>query len=264
VKIVVAGGSGVLGRALVRCLLDAGHEVIVLTRYPRRAGRLLRGAATIVEWRPTGTDTRWTTQLVGASGVVDVAAAGAVAADPLGKAGDGRLAAITALVDGIAAVPSPERPGVLVSASSAEVYAADEAPVTETSSLADTDVRRRLCLLEAAASDAEELDVRVVLLRMGRLGWPARATGRSARGAGIALDDLVALAMRALTGWDLSGPLNAVAPDEAGSTPGPGVWPAKALAAGFVFRAGRVPTACSSNATRGIDRRDGLPPVDLL
>ena len=36
-RIIVAGGSGFLGSALVRACRDDGHEVKVLTRSPRHA-----------------------------------------------------------------------------------------------------------------------------------------------------------------------------------------------------------------------------------
>ena len=48
-KVVVAGGTGFLGRLLARALLHDGHEVAVLGRDPRKVGRIpeLRGAVGI-------------------------------------------------------------------------------------------------------------------------------------------------------------------------------------------------------------------------
>ena len=40
-RVVVAGGSGLIGRALVGSLLADGHEVTVLTRDPDRARKRL-------------------------------------------------------------------------------------------------------------------------------------------------------------------------------------------------------------------------------
>jgi uncharacterized protein YbjT (DUF2867 family) len=58
-KIVVAGGTGFLGSALVDALDLAGHEVVVLTR---SAGTESPGHARAVVWRPDGTaDGAWAT-----------------------------------------------------------------------------------------------------------------------------------------------------------------------------------------------------------
>ncbi len=39
-RIVLAGGSGFIGRALAKALLVRGYEVVVLTRTPRKRHRL--------------------------------------------------------------------------------------------------------------------------------------------------------------------------------------------------------------------------------
>ncbi|GAA3796373.1 epimerase [Cellulomonas soli] len=51
-KVVVAGGSGALGRALCRSLTDEGHEVVVLTRRPREGSfrQVLWDGATPGPW----------------------------------------------------------------------------------------------------------------------------------------------------------------------------------------------------------------------
>jgi len=49
VRIGVTGGSGVVGRALVRQLVDDGHEVSALARTPASAAELMRLGATPVE-----------------------------------------------------------------------------------------------------------------------------------------------------------------------------------------------------------------------
>lgn len=247
VRVVVAGGSGVIGRLLVRELIRAGHEAAVVTRDPERARLALPVAANVVAWQPGGTDTSWTSWLVGASAVVDLTAAGAIAARPRGRVARDRLTAVTALVDGLASVPPSERPGVLVSASSAAVYAATGAPAIESSPLSDTPAARQLRLLEAAATEAEELDVRVAVLRIGRLARPAPVAGGRSNGAWVSLDDLVAVIGRVMTGWDLCGPVNVVVPDACPDAEGPAVWPAKLLAAGFAFAAAGT-GACASDA----------------
>ena len=68
-KIVVAGGSGFLGRALVGRLSSGGHEVIVLSR----TGRAAAGPARAVAWQPDGTAGAWAGVVDGADAVVNLA-----------------------------------------------------------------------------------------------------------------------------------------------------------------------------------------------
>lgn len=49
-RVVVTGGTGFVGRALVAGLLRRGHEVAVPTRNPRRAEAQLGGSVTAVPW----------------------------------------------------------------------------------------------------------------------------------------------------------------------------------------------------------------------
>jgi uncharacterized protein (TIGR01777 family) len=70
VRIIVAGGSGFLGRALEKRLGDGGHTVLTLTRHSavddsRR-----------IQWRPDGTAGAWAGALSGADAVVNLAGEG--------------------------------------------------------------------------------------------------------------------------------------------------------------------------------------------
>ncbi|HET7712884.1 MAG TPA: TIGR01777 family oxidoreductase [Thermoanaerobaculia bacterium] len=66
-KIVVAGGSGFIGSALVGHLVERGDEVVILTRDPRQV-RVGRG----VEWSPP-TIGSWTREVKSADAVVNLA-----------------------------------------------------------------------------------------------------------------------------------------------------------------------------------------------
>lgn len=67
-RIILAGGSGFLGRVLAKHLLAAGTEVVVLTRTPGQVG----GSAREVAWdgRALG---EWTRELAGATAVINLA-----------------------------------------------------------------------------------------------------------------------------------------------------------------------------------------------
>src|SRR5262245_60493 len=68
-RVVVAGGTGFLGGSLVHGLVDAGHEVIILTRSPRPD----RSSVRHVVWNPDGSAGLWSTEIDGADAVVNLA-----------------------------------------------------------------------------------------------------------------------------------------------------------------------------------------------
>src|SRR5690242_21855139 len=69
-RVLVAGGSGLVGRALVEELAAGGFEPVVLSRYPERAAAGLPGGARAVGW-----DGDWKGELAGAAGVFNLAGA---------------------------------------------------------------------------------------------------------------------------------------------------------------------------------------------
>ena len=64
-KIVIAGGTGFLGRPLTDALARDGHSIVVLTRGAATADRLTRR----VTWRPDGSVGDWASELEGAGAV---------------------------------------------------------------------------------------------------------------------------------------------------------------------------------------------------
>src|SRR5262245_49772543 len=69
-NVVVAGGSGFLGRALIAPLRSAGHRVRVLTRKPRP------GETDDVAWSPDGTPGSWSEAIEGVDAIVNLAGEG--------------------------------------------------------------------------------------------------------------------------------------------------------------------------------------------
>ena len=68
-RVVIAGGTGFLGRALVASLAAAGHDVPVLTRRPRPGRRE-------IAWTPDGATGPWAASLAGVDAVVNLAGEG--------------------------------------------------------------------------------------------------------------------------------------------------------------------------------------------
>jgi uncharacterized protein len=236
-KVVIAGGTGLIGTALTRALAGAGHEVAVLTRRPVEEVRGLPAGARPVRWSASaeGADA-WAPELEGADGVINLAGA-SVGTRPwtagrVREIRESRLRATSALVAAIAALPESGRPRALLNASGIDYYGdrGDEV-VDEGASGGGGAVLADVCeRWEAAAVEAEPLGVRVVRLRTGLVfargalalrltALPFRlfAGGRSGSGrqwvSWVHLEDVVGLYGLALRDPGVSGPLNVVAPE---------------------------------------------------
>jgi len=229
VKIVVAGGSGFLGRYLVSHLSAAGHEIIVLTRAKAASQMNVR----LVGWRPDGTAPAWlSAALEGADAVINLA--GASIGDKRWTASrkteirDSRVLSTRSLVAALR--QSEDRPTAFISASAVGFYGdTGEAPVDETSP-PGSDFLATLCVdWETEARVAEAVGCRVVLLRgglvLGRGGVLSRMTlsfrffAGGPIGSGrqymswIHIDDWAKLVDWLLQRDDISGAINATAPD---------------------------------------------------
>lgn len=222
-KIVVAGGSGFLGSALVDAWRNDGHDISVLTRRARGPNQ--------IPWMPGSADDGWKAAVDGADVVVNLAgesiAGGRWTTARKAAIRDSRLRATRALASAIRTAARP--PAVFVSASGIGIYGPrDDEPVTE-----DTppgfDFLAGVCReWEAEALEAAGTS-RVVLLRTGlvlskdggalpQIALPFRgfvggpiASGRQYM-SWIHLDDWVAMTRWAALTAAAAGPLNLTAP----------------------------------------------------
>ena len=231
-NIVIAGGTGFIGRALCGSLSQAGHHIVLLTRRSETSQRSLGAHVTPVEWngREGGA---WAHYLDGADAVINLA--GASIAD--GRWTDARKQLLTEsrllptrlLVDAISQCLS--KPRLLINASGIGYYGpgddralAEDAPHGQ-GFLAD------LCLAwEREALRAKAFDARVVLLRIGMVLGPGGGAlakmlppfqffmgGPIMPGtqwvSWIHRHDLIGLIPWLLATPSISGPVNAVAPE---------------------------------------------------
>ena len=70
-RIIVTGGTGFIGHALVRTLSQDGHAVSVLTRRAGPAKKIV-GAARVVEWNPMASGS-WEQEFSGVDAVINLA-----------------------------------------------------------------------------------------------------------------------------------------------------------------------------------------------
>ena len=168
-RIMIAGGSGLIGRHLAAALLARGDEVLVLSRHPAPAQTHLPGCA-VLRWHP-GSNGRWQDELDVVDAVVDVSGApfftkwrgNYYKREVLGS----RRTAIKSLIE--AMDRASVRPKVFISTSSLGPYGfrRDDEVLTERSSPDIGPLSRDALELEACALEAEALGTRVVLLRPG-------------------------------------------------------------------------------------------------
>jgi uncharacterized protein len=232
-KVLVAGGSGFIGRHLAMSLVKDGHEVVALSRGTQRKPPL--SGIRFVAWDAHTASGDWVNELSDAQGVVNLAGA-SIGSWPwtrrrMGELISSRLSATAALVDALERTPAEHRPPVLVSASGIDYYGdrGDEV-ITEASQAGDSFLARLSQQWEAAAQKAEPLGVRVVRIRTAMvfghealafrlLTLPFRFFAGGPLGNGrqwftwIHIDDIVGLYRLAVEDPQVSGPLNAVAPD---------------------------------------------------
>lgn len=160
--IVIAGGSGFLGRNLTDRLRNEGHTVLILTRSPE--------AANEVAWKPNGSAGDLQPHLEGVDAVVNLAGEGI--ADKRWSAArkealrSSRMLSTRTLVRAIAQCARP--PKVFVSASAVGYYGphGDE-PLIETAP-PGSDFLARLCVeWEQEARIAESPATRLAIIRTG-------------------------------------------------------------------------------------------------
>jgi uncharacterized protein len=231
VKVLVAGGSGLIGRALCAELARLGHDPTVLTRQAllRMPGRLRS-----VVWHPPALGA-WTEELANFDAVVNLAG------ESVGRwpwtavrkrvLRDSRVEPTRALVSAIAALPAAVRPRVLINGSGTDLYEGlDAKPADEETRPAGTFLAIVCRDWEAEAQRANDLGVRVVLARTSLviaprapsvrlLTLPFRLLIGGPIGSGqqwvswIDIDDAVSLIIWAIETETVRGALNLCAPD---------------------------------------------------
>ncbi|HLP98005.1 MAG TPA: TIGR01777 family oxidoreductase [Sideroxyarcus sp.] len=225
-RILITGGTGLIGRHLCRALLAEGHELTVFSRNPasvaQKCGAGVHALAALAEWTPDKAfdavinlagepivDARWTEQR---KQVLR----------------DSRIALTEELVRRLAS--AAHKPAVLLSGSAVGYYGGRGEEKLGEASGPGADFPARLCIdWEAAALSAEKLGVRVCLLRTGlilskdggllgrmappfRLGLGARLGDGRQWMSWVHIDDYVAMVLRLLHDGQMRGAYNMTSP----------------------------------------------------
>lgn len=224
-RVVVAGGTGLVGRPLVAALLATGASVQVLSRTPDRVE--LPHGAVARDWKDL------VAVLDGADAAINLAGEGIADRrwSPSRKAAirDSRLHATRRLVAAMQACRQP--PQALVNASAIGYYIPKGATPVDEASEPGSGFLAEVCRAwEAEAMAASALGVRVALVRIGvvlareggalpKMAFPVRCFAGCKLGAGtqglswIHLDDLVAMLIEAARNPEWAGVFNGTAPE---------------------------------------------------
>ncbi len=228
-KIIIAGGTGFIGSALVSQLRNKGHEIILLSRGDRTGpDNLLH----YLKWdgRTLGP---WADEMERADAVINLAGEPIVnkrwTPEQKRMIVNSRIDATRALVGAIE--KAKRKPRVLINASAVGYYGnVPEGDVTEAHPMGEGFLAGTCCQWEKESVVAEKMDVRTVLLRFGIVlekdGGVLRkmiplfkifAGGHLGSGRQwfpwIHRDDVVGIILFALDNGAISGPINATAPN---------------------------------------------------
>ncbi len=233
-RVFLSGGTGTIGRAITRALLERGDEVTVLTRNASRAK--LPEAVTCIEADPCY-EGDWQQAIAGHDAVINLAGA------PLDgqrwnalyrqRIHDSRVDATRFIAEAIVATPEATRPKALLSASGIDYYGFAEVELFDDDDIDESDPGGESYLSglcwdwEDETTICSKSGIRVALMRTGvvlsdkgalpALAAPFRKRAGGPIGSGrqwmswIHVEDVARAYLHVLDG-ELAGAVNVVAP----------------------------------------------------
>ncbi|MBN1311397.1 MAG: TIGR01777 family oxidoreductase [Anaerolineae bacterium] len=172
-RVIITGGTGLIGQALAESLVRDGHETIILSRSPEKASNLPMGAQ-LVEW-DARTPTGWGNLIDDDSAIVNLAGANLAGEGFFPErwtAGrkqliiDSRLNAAKAVFDAIEAASA--KPAVVIQASAVGYYGPRGSEEISEEDEPGEDFAAQVCVAwENSLADLEDLGVRYTIIRTG-------------------------------------------------------------------------------------------------
>ena len=231
-KIVIAGGTGFIGRHVSQLLIHEGHSVILLSRHTPNRKHLVNIHARHIQWDGC-TQGTWAQECDGADVVINLS--GAPIADSRWTKKrkqeliDSRVQSTKALLQAISSWRN--KPHTFITASGIGFYGDRGREVVNESSTTGQGFLPQLCQIwESSAMEGEALGLRVIPIRIGMvlgpdggalskmtlpfrmfLGGPILPSTQFV--SWIHREDLARLILFLITHSSIRGPVNAVAPE---------------------------------------------------
>lgn len=232
-RITLTGATGTIGREVAKQLLDAGHDVLALSRDSDRGRSALDPRAEVLEWREPTEVPPPVQALSGCDAVIHLLG------EPISqrwderskrRIRDSRVKSTGRLVAGLTALPEPDRPRVLVSQSATGFYGPLGAgPVDEGADAGGGFLAGVVVEWEQAAAAAGGI-MRVVMTRTGvvlspsggalakmlpffRAGIGGPAAGGRQYVSWVHLADVAGALRLCAESDELTGPVNVTAPE---------------------------------------------------
>jgi uncharacterized protein (TIGR01777 family) len=172
-KLVIAGGTGLIGQALTKELKNNGYEVVILSRNPEKYSEQF-AHATVIYWDGTTTGD-WVSQINGAIAVINLAGASIAGENLLRmrwtskrktQISESRINAGKALTEAIGSVE--KKPSLLIQSSAVGIYGPLGDQIVDDTHLHGNDYLANVCKeWEASTKEVEEMGVRRVIIRTG-------------------------------------------------------------------------------------------------
>jgi uncharacterized protein (TIGR01777 family) len=230
-RVFIAGGTGLVGRHLIKQLVARGDEVVCLTRNPDLVAESLPSSVHIIGGNPV-IPGDWQAEIRDCDAVVNLAGQSVADGFWTGKTKRGiRRSRLSTTFNIVQALEERVKPAVLVNASATGFYGdRGEEALREDSEAGHGFLARLACEWEHTAQQAESDQVRVVVVRIGvvlareggalpKMAGPFKLGLGGPLGSGrqyfpwIHISDLVRVILFALDQEDISGPVNACVPD---------------------------------------------------
>jgi len=230
IRVIITGGTGLIGSKLVPELVDQGYQVLVLARNPDKARERFDPKVEVNKWDPLDKELD-SEVLEGCHGVVNLAGEtinSRWTAARKERILNSRIQTTAGLVKAMEKVK--DKPEVFINASAVGYYGPNNDERLSENTPAGKDFLATVCKKwEEEALKAETLGIRVVALRFGvvlasdggalqQMLMPYRFFAGGPVGSGrqwlswIHIDDLIKVIKYSLNNNTLEGPVNTVAP----------------------------------------------------